>query len=38
MFLVPNDSPGLEFRKLDMLGRRATGTYEVFFSDVFIDE
>lgn len=38
MFLVPNDIAGLEYRKLDMLGRRATGTYEVFFSDVFVDE
>ena len=36
MFLVPNDSPGVECRKLDMLGRRGTGTYEVFFTDVFI--
>jgi alkylation response protein AidB-like acyl-CoA dehydrogenase len=36
MFLVPNDSPGLQYRKLDMLGRRATGTYEVFFDDVFV--
>jgi alkylation response protein AidB-like acyl-CoA dehydrogenase len=36
MFLVPNDSPGIECRKLDMLGRRGTGTYEVFFTDVFV--
>ena len=38
MFLVPNDTPGVECRKLDMLGRRATGTYEVFFTDVFVPE
>lgn len=34
MFLVDNASPGVEYRKLDMLGRRGTGTYEVFFNDV----
>ena len=38
MFLVPNDTPGVECRKLDMLGRRATGTYEVFFTDVFVPD
>ncbi len=36
MFLVPNNTPGVECRKLEMLGRRGTGTYEVFFTDVFI--
>jgi alkylation response protein AidB-like acyl-CoA dehydrogenase len=36
MFLVPNDAPGVECRKLNMLGRRGTGTYEVFFTDVFV--
>jgi alkylation response protein AidB-like acyl-CoA dehydrogenase len=34
MFLVDNTTPGLELRKLDMLGRRCTGTYEIFFNDV----
>lgn len=38
MFLVPNDSEGVQYRKLDMLGRRATGTYEVFFDDVFVPD
>jgi len=38
MFLVPNDTPGVECRKLDMLGRRATGTYEVFFTDAFVPD
>ncbi|MES2187581.1 MAG: acyl-CoA dehydrogenase family protein [Pseudomonadota bacterium] len=37
-FLVPNDTPGVECRKLQMLGRRATGTYEVFFTDVFVPD
>jgi alkylation response protein AidB-like acyl-CoA dehydrogenase len=34
LFLVPNDAPGVELRKLDMLGRRSVGTYEIFFNDV----
>jgi len=34
LFLVDNDAPGLEMRKLEMLGRRCTGTYEIFFNDV----
>ena len=34
LFLVNNDAPGLKLRKLDMLGRRCTGTYELFFDDV----
>ncbi len=34
LFLVDNDTPGVELRKLDMLGRRCTGTYEIFFNDV----
>ncbi|MEN3292835.1 MAG: hypothetical protein V7642_2088 [Burkholderiales bacterium] len=38
VFLVENDTPGIECRKLDMLGRRATGTYEVFITDVRVDE
>ena len=33
VFLVPNDTPGVECRKLDMLGRRGTGTYEIFLTD-----
>jgi alkylation response protein AidB-like acyl-CoA dehydrogenase len=35
-FLVPNTTPGVECRKLDMLGRRASGTYEVFFTDAYV--
>ena len=34
LFLVDNDTPGLTLRKLDMLGRRATGTYELIFDQV----
>ena len=33
LFLVDNTAPGLELRKLDMLGRRCVGTYEIFFND-----
>lgn len=34
--LIDTDMPGVEFRKLSMLGRRAVGTYEVFFHDVSV--
>src|SRR6204780_5362396 len=34
LFLVDNDTPGLTLRKLDMLGRRATGTYDLIFDKV----
>ncbi|MBF5007730.1 acyl-CoA dehydrogenase family protein [Diaphorobacter caeni] len=34
LFLVDNRSEGLELRKLDMLGRRCTGTYEIHCNDV----
>ena len=34
LFLVDNDAPGLTVRKLDMLGRRCVGTYELIFNDV----
>jgi alkylation response protein AidB-like acyl-CoA dehydrogenase len=34
LLLVDNTSPGLEVRKLDMLGRRSVGTYELTFNDV----
>lgn len=34
LFLVDNTAPGLEVRKLDMLGRRSVGTYELTFNDV----
>jgi alkylation response protein AidB-like acyl-CoA dehydrogenase len=34
LFLVDNTAPGVELRKMNMLGRRCTGTYEIFFTDV----
>ncbi len=34
LFLVDNTAPGLDIRKLDMLGRRSVGTYELTFNDV----
>ncbi|HUZ74479.1 MAG TPA: acyl-CoA dehydrogenase family protein [Stellaceae bacterium] len=34
LFLVDNRTPGIEMRKLEMLGRRCTGTYEIFLNDV----
>lgn len=34
LFLIPNDLPGITLKKLDMLGRKSTGTYEVHFDDV----
>jgi len=36
LLLIDNDMPGVECRKLDMLGRRSIGTYEVFFKDVVV--
>jgi alkylation response protein AidB-like acyl-CoA dehydrogenase len=36
LFLVENDRPGIRMRKLDMLGRRCVGNYEIFFDDVRI--
>ena len=36
LFLVDNTTPGLEIRKLDMLGRRSVGTYELNFNDARI--
>ena len=38
LFLVDNTTAGVELRKLDMLGRRCTGTYEIFFTDVRVPE
>ncbi|MGA3309215.1 MAG: acyl-CoA dehydrogenase family protein [Xanthobacteraceae bacterium] len=36
LFLVDNTTPGLEIRKLDMLGRRSVGTYELNFNEARI--
>jgi len=38
LFLVDNDQPGVKLRKLDMLGRRCVGTYEIFFDDVRVPD
>jgi len=38
LLLIDNDAPGVSFNKLDMLGRRATGTFEVFFTDARVDD
>lgn len=38
VFLVENDAPGVQIRKLDTLGRRAVGTHEIFLDDVTISE
>ena len=34
LFLIDANTPGIEIRKLDMLGRRSVGTYEIFLTDV----
>jgi alkylation response protein AidB-like acyl-CoA dehydrogenase len=34
LFLIDNTTPGLELRKLDTLGRRSIGTYEIFLDNV----
>jgi alkylation response protein AidB-like acyl-CoA dehydrogenase len=36
LLLIDKDTPGIEMKKLDMLGRRCTGTYEIFLKDVRI--
>ncbi|MCC6198511.1 MAG: acyl-CoA/acyl-ACP dehydrogenase [Burkholderiales bacterium] len=33
VFLVPNDTPGLDIRRLPTMARRATGTTEIFVDD-----
>lgn len=38
LFLIDNDAPGVELKKLDMLGRTATGTYEIRFDGVKVDD
>ncbi|HUZ66893.1 MAG TPA: acyl-CoA dehydrogenase family protein [Beijerinckiaceae bacterium] len=38
LFLVDNNAPGVDLRKLEMLGRRCVGTYEVFLRDVKVDD
>jgi len=33
LFLIPNDTPGLDIRRLPTMARRATGTTEIFVDD-----
>jgi alkylation response protein AidB-like acyl-CoA dehydrogenase len=34
LFLIDNQTPGLEIRRLDMLGRRSVGTYAIVLNEV----
>jgi alkylation response protein AidB-like acyl-CoA dehydrogenase len=38
MFLVPNDTPGLDLRRLPTLGRNITGVWELFLDGVELPE
>ena len=38
VFLVPNDAPGVEMRRLNTVGRHMLGTYETFYDDVEVPE
>jgi len=38
LLLVDNDATGVTLRKLDMLGRRCVGTYEIFFDNVNVPD
>ena len=38
MFLVPNDTPGLEIHKLNTIVRRSLGTTQLFFGDARVPE
>ncbi len=38
VFMVPNDAPGVEMRRLNTVGRHMLGTYETFFDDVEVPE
>lgn len=38
VLLVPNDTPGLDIRKLPTLARRSTGTTEIFVDDARVPE
>lgn len=36
LFLVPNDSEGVDIRKMNTIVRRSLGTTEIFFEDVYV--
>tara|TARA_R110002111_G_scaffold73018_4_gene116932 strand:+ start:37445 stop:38596 length:1152 start_codon:yes stop_codon:yes gene_type:complete len=38
LFMLPYDTPGVEIRQLNTLGRRMLGTNEIFFNDVRIKD
>lgn len=38
LFMVPNDTPGVDIRRLDTLGRKMLGTNEIFFNDVRVSD
>ena len=38
VFLVPNDAPGVELRRLDTVGRHMLGTYETFLDEVEVPD
>jgi alkylation response protein AidB-like acyl-CoA dehydrogenase len=38
VFMVPNDAPGLEMRRLHTVGRHMLGTYETFYDGVEVPE
>ena len=38
LFLVPSRTEGIEFRRLEALGRNVGGLYEVFFEDAWVPE
>lgn len=38
LILVPNDTPGVDIRKLDTMVRRSLGTTEIFFTDARVPE
>lgn len=38
IILVPNDTPGLDIRKLETISRRCTGTAELFFDNVCVPQ
>lgn len=38
LFMLPYDTPGVEIRRLNTLGRRMLGTNEIFFNDVRIKD
>lgn len=38
VFLIPKDTPGITYRKIDKLGSRFLHSYEVFYENMFVPE